>query len=297
MRLFAPAKINLNLHVSAPIKEGAYKDYHNLDSLVMFANIGDYIKIEPANDLSLEIIGPFANELNVFPIENNLIIRAAKLLQNHCNVKKGAQIILEKNLPIASGIGGGSADCAATFNGLNKFWNLNLDIEELIEIGGNLGADIPICIKAMPAIMRSIGNIINDAPNLPKNIPAIIANPLLECPTPLIYKKYDENGIFSADMNFQYDKFDFAQIMQNTKNDLEEIAISLFPQIFELIENMKKLQGVEFVRMSGSGASVFAIFKDELSAIKGTKYLNDIYLKNGRKIWAHFCFLNSQNNI
>lgn len=297
MQVFAPAKINLSLHISAPIKSGAYKNYHNLDSLVVFANIGDIINISNSESLSLEIIGQFGADLKEFPIETNLIIRAANELQNYCGIKKTAHIILQKNLPIASGIGGGSADCAAAILGLNKFWQLNLSMDELVKIGEKMGADVAVCLRSKAAIMRGIGNEIIEAPNLPKNIPAIIANPLIECSTPFIYKKYDEIGKFNSDINFDYFNGDFRQILLNSKNNLENIAINCFFQIGQLIENIKALKGVEFVRMSGSGASVFAIFENENYAKLGAKILHDEYIKNGQKIWARDCFLNFENKI
>lgn len=293
MKIFAPAKINLSLQVSPPINDGSkYNNYHKLDSLVAFTkNIGDNLFFELSQDLELFIEGPFANGLST---SDNLIIKAANSLLKYTNTNKGAKIILEKNLPVASGIGGGSTDCAASLLGLNQLWELGLNNDELCKIGLEIGADVPACINKQPLIMRNIGDEILEAENF-TNIPIILANPLIECPTPLIYKAYDKTSI----KEFNYFSYYSCVSLQNTlnmikktSNDLEPVAISLFPKIGKLIDDMSMIDGVSFVRMSGSGASVFAAFESEEYAKNGLKLLKQAY---GDSLWANFDYLVGKN--
>ena len=187
----APAKINLSLRIVGKREDG----YHLLESLVVFAKYGDEIEVQPAKELSLEIIGEFADALQNEPKEKNLVWRAAVALRRHCEealadaaiqkseenkgwiaschatlavrnaevVRSGAKITLTKNLPIGSGIGGGSADAAATLKALCQLWKLDISPEELAEIGLKLGSDVPVCLYGKPAIMLGIGEIITPA--------------------------------------------------------------------------------------------------------------------------------------
>ncbi|MBM3515122.1 MAG: 4-(cytidine 5'-diphospho)-2-C-methyl-D-erythritol kinase, partial [Alphaproteobacteria bacterium] len=153
--LLAPAKINLTLHVTGRRADG----YHLLDSLVAFADIGDRISIAPAPDLRLHVTGPFAAGL---PTDaGNLVLRAAQVLRGARTI--GADVTLEKNLPVASGIGGGSSDAATTVLALSRLWNVPLDLAV-----ATLGADIPVCLRRKPTRMAGIGEILTDVSPLPK---------------------------------------------------------------------------------------------------------------------------------
>lgn len=299
MRRFAPAKINLSLHISAPIKDGIYKNYHYLDSLAVFCDYGDYIEFSKAPQLNIEFCGEFGEELSKHDLKQNLIYRAAIALNEYCNTKHGAKIRLEKQLPLASGIGGGSADCAAVLLELNELWELGLENAQILEIGNNLGADVGVCINGLPIIMRNIGNDFFKAPNLPKKIPALIANPLINCPTPLIYKKYDEFGIFPQNIEKNYydcdDLHKLVSMLKKHDNHLEKAAISIIPQIGELINELRQLNGVLMARMSGSGASVFAIFENDEKSIQANIQLHEKYKSKNQKIWAKTCHLNCEN--
>lgn len=293
MKVLAPAKINLNLGVSAPIKDGIYKNYHNLDSLVVFADIGDELYFESSHESSIEIKGEFALELIGHDVSQNLIFKALNAINQYCKTNNKAKITLYKNLPIASGIGGGSSDCAASLIAFNEIWQLGLSIDELINIGNQIGADVGVCIENKPTIMRGIGNELAPSPMLPKKINAILVNPLLECSTPLVYKGFDELGEFSQDFGFEYnDCSDFEKLIAMLKkqsNDLTKAAIKTLPQIGEILSFLENETEASLVRMSGSGATCFALYESlELSKIASDK-INSLYRQNGQKIWAKSC--------
>ena len=146
----ACAKLNLALHVRKRLPNG----YHELETVFAFLNRGDVLGVSPAENLTLQISGPFGDDLTEAP---NLVMDAAKLLTDHANVRLGAALKLEKNLPVASGIGGGSADAAAALRLLNRFWNLDIGIQELANLSASLGADVPACVLNQTCIGRGIG--------------------------------------------------------------------------------------------------------------------------------------------
>ncbi|MEQ1790161.1 MAG: 4-(cytidine 5'-diphospho)-2-C-methyl-D-erythritol kinase, partial [Rickettsiales bacterium] len=150
----APAKINLFLHVVGKREDG----YHLLDSLVVFTECGDLIDVEAFDAISIEVVGRFAASLSNIPQEENLVWKAAMALQKYTHSNQGAHIRLTKNLPIGSGIGGGSADAAATIHALLKLWKLDIPQKNLSEIALTLGSDVPVCLYGKPALMRGIGD-------------------------------------------------------------------------------------------------------------------------------------------
>ena len=160
--VFAPAKINLTLHVRGRRADG----YHLLDSLVAFAGVGDWINVRRASVITLAITGPFTNGLNTSD-GDNLVLRAAHYLATVTGRIEGARITLEKNLPIASGIGGGSADAAATLMALGQLWDENLAQISDADLAATLGADVPVCLRRTPTFMRGIGEDLTPAPDLP----------------------------------------------------------------------------------------------------------------------------------
>ena len=293
MQILAPAKINLSLGVSAPITDGHHKNYHNLDSLVVFADIGDELYFENADENSIEIKGEFADELIGHDVSQNLIFKAINELNQYCKIDKKVKVTLYKNLPIASGIGGGSSDCAASLIALNEIWQLGLGVDELINSGNKIGADIGVCIEKKPTIMRGIGDELIPAPILPRKINAILVNPLLECSTPLVYKVFDELGHFSQNFGFEYNNckgFEkLIAMLKNQSNDLTKAAIKTCPQIGEILSFLENETNASLVRMSGSGATCFALYEnEELSKIASDK-INSLYKQNGQKIWAKSC--------
>ncbi len=252
IREFAPAKINLALHVTGQRTDG----YHLLDSLVCFANVGDWISVHPAQDLTLQISGPFGDGLAV---EDNLVLQAAKLLQKD----QGAQIILEKNLPVSSGIGGGSADAATCLRALQKLWRCPApSLAELI----TLGADVPVCHQGNPARMRGIGEQIEPVPNLPV-LDAVLANPGIEVSTVGVFSQLvsaSNSGLDGFPTSSHFD--DWVEFLLAQRNDLQVPAIEAAPEIAGVLADLDRTPSCVLARMSGSGATCFGIYPDSGAA-------------------------------
>jgi len=292
----APAKINLYLHVTGRRDDG----FHELDSLVVFADVGDVITVEDGAGLSLSITGPFAESLPAD--DDNLVLRAARLLAAHANIRADAHITLEKNLPIASGIGGGSADAAATLKALVDFWGIELsdhdihhvahDIADDLDtartlstlfklwrddlganmldvIGLELGADVPVCLQGLPVYMGGIGERLDMAPHLP---PAwlVLVNPGAHVSTPEIFKAYKASEKdFSKPARFHNhprDATQLAALLAERTNDLMAPAQALTPEIQIVLDSLNDTGDALLTRMSGSGATCFALFATKSSA-------------------------------
>jgi 4-diphosphocytidyl-2-C-methyl-D-erythritol kinase len=258
--MLARAKVNLYLHITGRRADG----YHLLDSLIVFADTGDEIALAPADRLSLAIDGPFAAELAAGP--DNLVLRAASALQDLTGTRAGAAITLTKNLPVASGIGGGSADAAATLAGLCGLWDVAPGRAALHRIAAKLGADVPVCLDGMPSFVGGIGEELVPARGLP---PAwlLLANPGVATPTPAVFKA--RQGPFSKPARWREPLPDFAAFarrLQGSANDLTEAAISVTPAIRDVLAALAALPGCALARLSGSGATCFGLFADEASA-------------------------------
>lgn len=255
VRVFAPAKINLTLEVGRPRADGM----HPLQSVVAFADIGDIVEAEEAETLTLSISGEFADGLSADA--SNLVLRAANALAAHARVSRGAALTLEKNLPIASGIGGGSSDAAATLQALNALWALELSPVELAAVGATLGADVPVCLLGAPAFMSGVGEAVTPI-SLPP-IPAVLVNPLRPLATAEVYRGFDRMGLGDAFDTRAAPRWpsmseaitDIALI----GNHLEAPARSLLQQIDEILDTLNQDERVELAAMSGSGATVFAL--------------------------------------
>ena len=251
----APAKLNLYLHVVGRRPDG----YHLLDSLIAFCDVGDEIIAEPAASLSLSVIGHYATDLAGAP-EDNLVWRAAELIAARAGQRLGAALTLVKNLPVASGIGGGSSDAAATLRALNALWQLELDAATLAALGATLGADVPVCVGARAAWLAGIGDAIEASSPLP-SVSALLVNPGIGLPTPVVFKT--RRGPFSAPARFAQmpsDAVGLAALLGARRNDLTEAAIGLVPAIGEVLDRLATIDGALITRMSGSGATCFALF-------------------------------------
>jgi 4-diphosphocytidyl-2-C-methyl-D-erythritol kinase len=258
--MLARAKVNLYLHVTGRRADG----YHLLDSLIVFAEAGDEIALATAEGLSLVIDGPFAAGLDAGP--RNLVLRAATALRDLTGVKAGAAIRLTKRLPVASGIGGGSADAAATLEGLCGLWNVAPGRAALHRIAAGLGADVPVCLDGMPSFVGGIGEDLVPARGLP---PAwlLLANPGIATPTPAVFKA--RQGPFSKPARWSEPPRDFDELaarLRACRNDLTEAAISVTPAIRDVLVALAALPGCALARLSGSGATCFGLFADEPSA-------------------------------
>ena len=251
---FARAKINLYLHVVGKRADG----YHLLDMLVVFAETGDSIAVAPAADLSLSIDGPFGKGLGTGP--DNLVLRATMALRDLCRVTAGARITLTKTLPLASGIGGGSADAAATLMALMQLWNVTPERAALFELAARLGADVPICLDGRASFVGGIGEEIAPVPALPAGA-LLLVNPLVETPTPAIFKA--RQGAFSAPARWSSaprDAAALADLLSARKNDLAEPAIRLAPVVADVLAEIDAREKRLLARMSGSGATCFGLF-------------------------------------
>jgi len=257
----APAKLNLYLHVVGRRDDG----YHLLDSLVAFCEVGDEIIAEPGAKLSLAIRGPQAAGLKE-PAEENLVWRAALLLAAHVGRPPDAVLTLIKHLPIASGIGGGSSDAAATFRALAALWRLDLDDAALSTLGARLGADVPVCLARRVSWLGGIGERIESAPTLPA-LAAVLVNPGVALPTVTVFKA--RQGAFSAPARFDGAAPDapaLAALLATRRNDLTAAAIGLLPEIGAVLERLAALDSALIARMSGSGATCFALFATPAAA-------------------------------
>lgn len=240
------AKVNLTLHVTDQRGDG----YHLLDSLVVFARVYDEIRVEPADRLSLEIDGPYAAGLAG---SDNLVMRAARLLAPN----RGAAIRLTKNLPIASGMGGGSADAAATLRALARMWGLALPDMAAV---ASLGADVPVCLASRAVRMRGIGEVILNLPPLPA-LDIVLVNAGVAVPTPQVFKALTQKtNPPMADMLPNWpDAATFCNWLAAQRNDLQAPAASIAPEITETL-GLLRATGCLFAGMSGSGATCFGLY-------------------------------------
>ncbi|MCB2053410.1 MAG: 4-(cytidine 5'-diphospho)-2-C-methyl-D-erythritol kinase [Geminicoccaceae bacterium] len=251
----APAKVNLDLRVTARRADG----YHDLDSLVVFTELADRLTLRRADSWSLETGGPFAAGLPA--VEDDLVWRAAQRLHRYAPDRPPVSIRLTKNLPVAGGIGGGSADAAAVLRGLRRLWNLTIDDERLREIGLGLGADVPACIHGQPLRMRGIGERLDPVRGLP-DIPLLLVNPGRALPTADVFRSLRIAGTAAprAPMPVGAGVTRLAVWLASSRNDLEEAAIARQPVIHSILEELRALPGALLARMSGSGATCFGLF-------------------------------------
>ncbi|MBL4619137.1 MAG: 4-(cytidine 5'-diphospho)-2-C-methyl-D-erythritol kinase [Alphaproteobacteria bacterium] len=265
----APAKINLYLHVGGLRDDGL----HDLASLFVFTCNGDNISVTPSDVLSLSVGGAFAGGLNDLPPEKNLIWQAAALLQKEFSIARGAEILLEKNLPIAAGIGGGSADAAAAIRALIKLWNVEITDAALSRLAFKLGADVPACLKGAPVNVTGAGEETSPGPTLPP-LWACIVNPHVDMPTGPVFRAFDaatpspSPPLLEALCGDDYDAV--AALMRDTRNDLEPMARVIAPEIGATLAFLGQQSGAIAARMSGSGATCFALFST-LDAAKRTQ--------------------------
>jgi 4-diphosphocytidyl-2-C-methyl-D-erythritol kinase len=252
---FAPAKVNLYLHVVGRRPDG----YHLLDSVAVFAGIGDCLSAKPAADFSLRIQGPFAAGLAAEA--DNLVLRAGAALAASAGVTPRGRLLLEKRLPVASGIGGGSADAAAALRLLSRLWDIHPTPEQLASIAATLGADVPVCLACRPAHMAGIGDILTPLPALPA-YGMVLINPGVAVATQAVFKH--RSGPFSAPVTMP-DRFAdagaLAAWLHRTGNDLEPPARSLAPVIGDVLHALSADRRCLLARMSGSGATCFGLYE------------------------------------
>ena len=249
----APAKINLHLHVTGRQPDG----YHVLDSLVVFAEAGDVLRADPAAMLSLALDGPFGASLKAEP--DNLVLRAARALAGRHGIAPGAALRLTKSLPVASGIGGGSADAAAALRLLARLWGVGLAGQGALDRATGLGADVPVGLAARPTRMGGIGQHLAPAPTLPA-CGLVLVNPGVALATAAVFRA--RQGDFSPPAALPAGWADAAAMAADLallSNDLQAPAIALCPPVAAVLAALAAQPGTLLARMSGSGATCFAL--------------------------------------
>lgn len=268
----ARAKINLALHVTGRRADG----YHLLDMLVTFADCGDRLGFLPAQADAFTLSGRFGGAL-AEDGGTNLVLRARDLLREAVGALAfPVHIHLQKNLPIASGIGGGSADAAATLRGLTRLWGTRLPVDALATLALKLGADVPMCLESRPLVARGIGEEIEPVPDLPA-FAMVLANPLKAVSTPEVFRRLatKDNPALNLAPRFP-GTADWLAAIGAARNDLEPPARALVPEI-SAISAMLQAHGALLTRMSGSGATCFGIFttmtaaEDAAAALHGAR--------------------------
>lgn len=254
----APAKINLALHVVGQRADG----YHLLETLVTFTEAGDVVRIRDADEDGFTLSGQFAHALCNTDPSGNLVLKARDLLRRHAAQMGSATppvgIHLDKNLPVASGIGGGSADAAAALRGLIRHWRLSIDAGALNGIALTLGADVPMCLASRPLIARGIGEEIGPLVPFPQ-LHLVLVNPLKAVSTPQIFRLLESKTNEALPERIEAKAQDWVSILAGLRNDLQAPAVKVLPQIDDILV-MLRGQGAELVRMSGSGATCFGLF-------------------------------------
>lgn len=271
---FAPAKVNLFLHVGPLATDG----YHPLASLVAFADVGDRLAVEPADRLSLTVTGPFANGLE--GEGDNLVLRAARALGAAAGIgEPGLRITLDKQLPVAAGLGGGSSDAGAVLKLASDALGLPFDDAALAEIAAGLGADGPMCLHARAAWAGGRGDVLTFEAAL-QPLPALLVNPGVPSSTAGVYRAFDAGAPAQADTPpppMDWSPSAVAGWLQTQRNDLQAPAVALAPAIGEALAATADLPGARLTRMSGSGATVFALFDTFAAAVAAGQALSNAH--------------------
>jgi 4-diphosphocytidyl-2-C-methyl-D-erythritol kinase len=279
---FAPAKINLTLRVRGRRPDG----YHDLESLVVFADIGDRLRFAPGEPLSLTVAGETASEAG--PPADNLVLKAARRLMAECPGLTAGRFDLDKSLPVAAGLGGGSSDAAAALRLLTQANPaiLTPDDPRLMKAARATGADVPVCLEARPRVMRGTGDILSPPLVLPK-VSAVLINPRVSAPTAAVFAAYSatpHDGETAADpatalagratsQDHMPTVDDLIAALAQSRNDLEAPATLLHPIIAEVLAALRALPGCRLARMSGSGATCFALFDTDAEAAEAARTL------------------------
>ncbi len=245
----AYAKVNLALHVRTRRPDG----YHDLESLFAFCGDGDVLtgRARADGQVTLAVAGDFANGLDSG--DDNLVMRAAIALQAAAGTGQGADLHLDKRLPVAAGLGGGSADAAAALRLLTRLWGVRPMDVDLFEIAASLGADVPACLASATVLGSGVGDRLAAVDLDLGGMPVLLVNPGVACPTGPVFRAWD--GIDRGPLD--------VAAWRSSRNDLATPALTLVPQIGEVLDALAALPDAGLVRMSGSGATCFALFDAE----------------------------------
>lgn len=257
----ARAKLNLYLRVVGRREDG----YHLLDSLVAFCDLADTITVAPAGDLTLTIDGPLSGALAGESVQNNLVLRAGRALAGRASIAPKAAIRLTKRIPVAAGLGGGSADAAATLLALIDLWRVAMPQEELFDLAASLGADVPMCLAGRAAQVSGVGERVAQAAALP-HAAVVLANPGEMLPTPAVFAaRVGAASPYSVASSLDVAPSDVAtlgRLLEERGNDLTSAARLLVPEIADVLGALSATRGCRVAQMSGSGATCFALYDD-----------------------------------
>ena len=285
LTLKAPAKINWFLNILGKRKDG----YHEIQSLIQKITLHDKLTFAPSNDLILKTGAPV-------PVEENLVYKAAMLLKSRRGIEKGAVIQLDKNIPMCAGLGGGSSDAAAALLGLNELWSLNLSLEELSEIAGQLGSDAPLFLYGALSFVYGRGE--KTVPRkAEKTLDILLVKPPFDVSTAQVYNNFSMLTKKAEKVNNierfirKIERAELNGITGNVSNDLESVTINSFPVIGEIKEMLRK-QGAVFSLMSGSGSTVFGVFESRKKAMEASCAFNEFWtavvqtIAGSEKVWG-----------
>jgi 4-diphosphocytidyl-2-C-methyl-D-erythritol kinase len=267
----APAKINLTLRVAGRRADG----YHDIESLVVFASIADALTFTPGRALALSVGGPTAGASGT--LADNLVLKAANALAQHIAGLKLGSFVLAKRLPVAAGVGGGSADAAAALRLLARANRIALDDPRLLAAARATGADVPVCLDPRPRVMRGIGDILSAPLALPR-VAALLVNPRVAVPTKDVFARLAAPRIGRAaararELAIPGDRAAFMAFLRSQTNDLEAPAIAIAPAIADVLGALRGLAGCRLARMSGSGATCFGLFDSARAAAAAARTL------------------------
>jgi 4-diphosphocytidyl-2-C-methyl-D-erythritol kinase len=269
----APAKINLTLRVVGRRPDG----YHDIESLVVFAGVGDTLTFAPGKTLALTVRGPTAAAAG--GIDDNLVLKAARALADRVEGLKLGRFRLTKRLPVAAGLGGGSADAAAALRLLARANRIALDDPRLMQAARVGGADVPVCLRPLARVMRGIGDVLSDPLNLP-NLPAVLVNPGVALPTKDVFAALKGRPLSKAGgvppFEAQGRRLKAAELighLAESGNDLQAPAIAIAPVIADVLDRLRARNGCRLARMSGSGATCFGLFGTAQAAAAAARAL------------------------
>ncbi|MBL4601205.1 MAG: 4-(cytidine 5'-diphospho)-2-C-methyl-D-erythritol kinase [Emcibacteraceae bacterium] len=274
--MLAAAKINLDLRITGRRDDG----YHHLDSIVVFTDVGDEVYAEKSDELSLEISGPFADGFKT--TDGNLILQAAKTLCHEANVEPTIKFRLVKNLPLSSGIGGGSSDGAAAMKLVQDILNLKIDEKKLNEIALKIGADVPVCLRSKASHMCGIGDELNDI-KLAPGIHMLLVNPGISVSTPEIFRKYAASNVsfdkkrqpFTGQIHLPL----MIDILKSSRNSLQQAACSINNEISDVLIALGNTDGALLSRMSGSGATCYSLYENFDQCVVAAKKISELNKK------------------
>ncbi|PAE36819.1 4-(cytidine 5'-diphospho)-2-C-methyl-D-erythritol kinase [Bacillus sp. 7884-1] len=253
----APAKINLALDVLYKRPDG----FHEVEMIMTTIDLADRVELTLLEQDKIHIL---SHNRYVPDDQRNLAFQAAQLLKDRYQVKKGVQITIEKTIPVAAGLAGGSSDAAATLRGLNKLWELGLTLDELANLGSEIGSDVSFCVYGGTALARGRGEMITDLP-APPTCWVILAKPFIGVSTAEVYRRLDLNGMEHPNINEMVkaiENNDYQSVCDQVGNVLEDVTLKLHPEVAQIKEQMKRF-GADAVLMSGSGPTVFGIVQHD----------------------------------